>query len=467
MNKFKRLGNTFFIIATILWLIPIIVYGIYYATFVKIDEFDMQEQRMTSVANIISSKVDYSKNYYIDDEFLKGVELGHSYSISILNEFGETIYSSNKKFLNRMYSSPEVLEILGGRTSTIRLKNDNVMSIYAPIIYNKVPVGIVIISENVESNILANVKSASNLIAFILILSLSVLTFIMAKVLTRPVKKLRDSVLSVANGNDTVVRTGEECYEISLIRDSMNQMIQRSIVVEESRKQFVADVSHELKTPLSSMKVLADTILNQKDAPKEMYDEFLEDISAEVDRESKIIDDLLTMVSLDNKETGLNYELVSINDLIEQIMRLLLPIAKKKDISLEVNSFRNVEAYVDETKFYLTVMNLVENAIKYNKIGGKVTITLDADYREFTMKIIDTGIGIEADDADKIFDRFYRVDKMRSRDSGGTGLGLSIVHKTILLHGGTINCHSEVGFGTTFIVKMPLSKWENKSKYSI
>ncbi len=463
MKKYKKLGSTFYFLAVILWLIPIIVYGFYYVTFVKIDEFTLQENNLINIATIISSKVDYDNNYFIDKNFLEGIELANSYNISILNKSGDLVYSSNERFSNLLYSSNEVLAILSGSTKSKKIYNDSLLTIYMPIIKDKSSVGVVIVSSNLENEILSGVKKETNMITLLLLIGLFVLTYIFYLILIKPIYRFRDKVAEVANGHEEEIIDENNYYEIYLIEENINKMLESINLVEESRQQFVADVSHELKTPLSSMKVLADALLSQENASKEMYDEFMEDISMEVDRENKIINDLLTMVSLDNKEIKLNYELVSINDLVEQVMRLLLPLAKKKNVNLEINSYRQVEAYIDETKIYLVIMNLIENAIKYNKDGGKVTISIDADFRNFTLKVIDTGIGIPNSQGDKIFERFFRVDKMRSRGSGGTGLGLSIVRKAIIMHGGEIECHSEEGVGTTFIVKLPLSKWENSS----
>ncbi len=463
MKKYKKLGSTFYFLAVILWLIPIIVYGFYYITFVKMDEFTLQENNLINIATIISSKVDYENNYYIDENFLEGIELANSYNISILNGLGDLVYSSNERFSNLIYSSNEVLAILSGSSKSQKVYNESLLTIYMPIVSDKTSVGVVIVSANLENEILSNVKKETNMITLLLIISLFILTYIFYWILIKPIYRFRDKVVEVTNGHSEVIEDEDNYYEICLIKDNINKMLESINLLEKSRQQFVADVSHELKTPLSSMKVLADAILSQDDAPKEMYDEFMQDISMEVDRENKIINDLLTMVSLDNKEIKLNYELVLINDLVEQVMRLLLPLAKQKNVSLEIKSYRSVEAYIDETKIYLVIMNLIENAIKYNKEDGKVSISIDADFRNFTLKVIDTGIGIPDVQGEKIFERFFRVDKMRSRDSGGTGLGLSIVRKVVIMHGGEINCHSEEGVGTTFIVKLPLSKWENSS----
>ena len=219
----------------------------------------------------------------------------------------------------------------------------------------------------------------------------------------------------------------------------------------------MANVSHELKTPLTSMKVLADSLLANPDAPAEMYREFLSDITAEIDRENQIITDLLALVKMDKKATPLNISSVSINDLTELICKRLRPIARKKDIEVVFESIRPVMAEVDEVKMTLVINNLVENAIKYNVEHGRVKIVLDADHQMFSLEVSDTGIGIPQDAIEHIYERFYRVDKSHSREIGGTGLGLAITKNAILLHRGSITVSSVEGEGTTFVVKIPLN----------
>jgi len=215
-------------------------------------------------------------------------------------------------------------------------------------------------------------------------------------------------------------------------------------------------VSHELKTPITSIRVLADSLMGMEDAPKELYQEFMSDISDEIDRESKIIDDLLTLVKMDKASAEINVAQGNINGVIEMILKRLRPIARKRNIELIFESMRDVTADIDEVKFSLAVNNLVENAIKYNKEDGWVRVTLDADHKFFYIKVADSGIGIPEEFKDRVFERFYRVDKARSRENGGTGLGLAITKNVILMHHGGIRVESAEGVGTTFMVRIPL-----------
>ncbi|EKC46613.1 integral membrane sensor signal transduction histidine kinase, partial [human gut metagenome] len=172
--------------------------------------------------------------------------------------------------------------------------------------------------------------------------------------------------------------------------------------------------SHELKTPITSMKVLADSLLGQQGLPEELYQEFLHDISKEIDRENDIITDLLALVRMEKSESEINISSVNINEILEAVLKRLKPIAESKNIELIFESFRPVIADVDELKFASVATNLVENAIKYNNTDGTVTASLNSDHQYFYLKVTDTGIGISEENQDRVFERFFRVDKARS-----------------------------------------------------
>lgn len=275
--------------------------------------------------------------------------------------------------------------------------------------------------------------------------------------LIRPFEKVTDALSQVKEGytNDPISVT--DCLETEHIGDAFNKVLSRMKVLDDSRQEFVSNVSHELKTPITSIKVLADSLRGQEDVPIEVYQEFMEDIATEIDREDKIINDLLALIKMERTNSDLNISQVDINMLVEFIMRRLRPIAIKRDIELVYESIRPVTAAVDEVKITLVITNLLENAIKYNKKHGWVKVTLDADYQFFTVEVADSGIGIPAESIDHIYERFYRVDKSHSKEIEGTGLGLAITRSAILMHRGSIKVVSEEGEGTTFTVKIPLT----------
>ena len=273
----------------------------------------------------------------------------------------------------------------------------------------------------------------------------------------RPLHRITRAIESVTEGYTDDVLHVETFTETRQMSEAFNKMLGRLKILDESREEFVSNVSHELKTPMTSMKVLADSLLEQENVPVEMYQEFMGDIAREIDRENQIITDLLSLVKMDKTGQNINIQSVNINELLEQILKRLKPIAQKKNVEMVMESFRPVTAEIDETKFSLAVSNLVENAIKYNVDNGWVHVSLNADHKFFYIKVEDSGIGIPEKDQAHIFERFYRVDKSHSREIGGTGLGLAIARNAVIVHRGSIKVHSIEGEGTTFTVRIPLT----------
>ena len=279
---------------------------------------------------------------------------------------------------------------------------------------------------------------------------------LVAYLLVQPLGKIRNDIENITEGfedEELHVNTYRETRQIS---EAFNKLLGRLKTVDASREEFVSNVSHELKTPLASMKVLADSLVLQEQVPVELYQEFMEDIAKEIDRENDIINDLLTLVKMGKTAPDLNIAPVNINQLLELILKRLKPIAEKKNVEVVLESFRPVTAEIDEVKMTLAVSNLVENAIKYNNEGGWVHVSLNADHKFFYIKVADSGIGIPKEDQDHIFERFYRVDKSHSREIGGTGLGLAIARNAVIIHRGSIKVYSNPGEGTTFTVRVPM-----------
>lgn len=274
--------------------------------------------------------------------------------------------------------------------------------------------------------------------------------------LVKPFHKMSGSIEAIETGYGEDTLQIRDYTETAQICEKFNGMLGRMKVLDESRQEFVSNVSHELKTPLTSMKVLADSINSMENAPVELYQEFMADIGNEVERETKIINDLLSLVKMDKSAADVNITNVNINELLEQILKRLNPIAERQKVELVLESFRPVSADVDEVKLSLAFTNLIENGIKYNREDGWVHVTLNADHQYFFLKVEDSGIGIPEDSLERIFERFYRVDKSHSREIGGTGLGLAITRNAILMHRGAIKVFSTEGEGTIFNVRIPL-----------
>lgn len=297
--------------------------------------------------------------------------------------------------------------------------------------------------------------SIAVMIALLLVFS-GILVFVIYK-LTSPAKDMKEAILSLSDGDKNARIKKQTIKEYKDIGDAVNVLLDRLESIEGSRDEFVSNVSHELKTPMTSMKVLADSLLATENAPIEMYKDFMQDIAEEIDRENEIIGDLLNLVRTDGERAVLNIETVDVNELMEVVLKRLKPIALKNNIEIIFESMRPVTASIDRVKFIIVLTNIIENAIKYNHPEGWVKITLNADHKFFYVDVSDSGIGIPEECKDQVFERFYRVDKARSRETGGTGLGLAITKNIVLLHKGTIKFYSKENEGTTFNIRIPLN----------
>ena len=319
--------------------------------------------------------------------------------------------------------------------------------------------GVIVISYSTKS-ILNVSKVVIHKVVFVVLgmaVCILILSFFYSIVLTKPLKKVTESINDISKGDMDKKIDIHGYSELITISDSFNQMIDVIQNQNNSRQEFVSNVSHELKTPLASMKVLSDSLLSQEGMPEEIYREFLGDITTEIERMTQIINDLLSMVKLDKNSAQMVVSNISINELLEQLLKRLRPIAAKRNIELIFESFRPVMADADEVKLSMAFNNLIENAIKYNYDDGWVRVTLNADHKFFYVTVQDSGVGIPEELQDNVFERFYRVDKARSRETGGTGLGLSISRSVILLHRGSIKLYSKEKEGTTFTVRIPLN----------
>ena len=302
-----------------------------------------------------------------------------------------------------------------------------------------------------------DVNSQNNNIKLVIITICLALLIVGIYFLNRPVKRVLDIVSNVSAGH-TDERIPVRSYtEIREIADDFNNIMDRANETDQSRAEFVSNVSHELKTPITSIKVLAESLNTQENVPIEVYQEFMQDITSEIDRENQIITDLLSLVKMDKKVADLNITQVNINELLEQLLKRLHPIAAQKNVELILDSFRPVNAEVDATKLSLAFSNLIENGIKYNNENGWVRVSLNADHKYFYVTVADSGIGIPEESIAHIFERFYRVDKSHSREIGGTGLGLAIARSAIVMHRGAIRVYSKENEGTTFSVRIPLN----------
>lgn len=258
----------------------------------------------------------------------------------------------------------------------------------------------------------------------------------------------------------------EKIFKVNSAAIIRNERIEGAILVfhditelkhlEKIRQDFVANVSHELRTPLTSIKGYAETLLEGALLDKDNAKDFIEIIYRDSDRLAKLIDDLLDLSKIEKGELKMVFLPTDIQEVINRTIKVLESQAKRKSISVNLNIPEGLpKILADETRISQVVLNLIDNAIKYTPDGGRVLISTSAKDRLVQVNVTDTGIGIPEKDIPRIFERFYRVDKARSRELGGTGLGLSIVKHIIQAHEGKVWVKSELGQGSTFSFTIP------------
>jgi two-component system sensor histidine kinase VicK len=227
--------------------------------------------------------------------------------------------------------------------------------------------------------------------------------------------------------------------------------------LENMRKEFVANVSHELRTPLTSIKSYTETLLDDGLEDVATAQRFLGVINSEADRMTRLVKDLLQLSRMDSQKMHFKMKVISFNDLVKNAVEKMQIEAKSKGQQLECFTIGEIpEIKADRDRIEQVVINILSNSIKYTPENGRITVYIGKTYSEVYVKVSDTGLGIPESDVDRIFERFYRVDKARSREMGGTGLGLSIAKEIVEAHGGTITVSSEIGKGTDVTVKLPM-----------
>lgn len=242
--------------------------------------------------------------------------------------------------------------------------------------------------------------------------------------------------------------------ELSFLAEEFNYLTERLQISEDKRRQFVSDASHELKTPLASIKLLSDSIL-QYDMDMVTVREFAGDIGNEADRLTRMTNKLLALTKDESNTAIDDAEIIYMSPTVERVVKMLEGIARSNNITIELDLQHDSTVLLQEDDLYQITYNLVENGIKYNVPDGKLSISLHRQEDMAVLRISDTGVGIPPDALSHVFERFYRVDKARSRQTGGSGLGLSIVRNMVERNNGEIHLQSTVGKGTTFAVAFP------------
>lgn len=378
----------------------------------------------------------------------------------VTDQSGVSLYDSltEGSSLGQLVLFPEIVKSLEGYDVFSWQYNDGVMHsrAAAPIYSYGTLVGCVYMMEYDASQGALIQSLQQNTLTVTLVLEVVVILFSLAfsRAFSRRFRKIMASMHIIREGDYThkVDMGGKD--ELTVLGDEFNELTDRLQSSEEKRRQFVSDASHELKTPLASIKLLSDSIL-QNDMDMETVKEFVGDIGNEADRLNRMSQKLLSLSRTETQEEG-NCEIVYMAPTIHRVVRMLTAIAQENNISIVLDLEQDCPILILEDDLYQIAFNLAENGIKYNSNGGTLSISIRRQDDTAVLRFSDTGVGIPEEAIENIFERFYRVDKARSRKSGGSGLGLSIVRSMVERNGGTIRVASTMGQGSTFTVEFPI-----------
>ena len=283
------------------------------------------------------------------------------------------------------------------------------------------------------------------------------LSGLLSRALTRKIGQLLTAIRKVREGAYSHRAQVRGHDEIAQLAEEFNSLTDRLQTTENARRRFVSDASHELKTPLAAIRLLTDSILQTENIDPETTREFVADIGAEAERLSRITEDLLRLTRLDSGVME-PPAVVDVLPVLEQVMRMMSLVAQEKQVELTYTAEPGCTVLATPDELHQVIYNLTDNAVKYTGAGGAVQVALSRREENVILTVADNGTGIPEEDLPRIFERFYRVDKARSRAAGGTGLGLSIVSDTVKRRGGTVEAANRPEGGSVFTVRWPAAK---------
>ena len=356
----------------------------------------------------------------------------------------------------------EIVQALNGYDAfSCRYDQDAFLSRAAsPVVYHNQIVGCAFAYEY-DAEQAALLKSfQSNLLklSVVVAVAVAIISLFLSRMLTVQITELLQAIRNVREGAYSSRAAVRGSDELSQIATEFNSLTDRLQTTEDARRRFVSDASHELKTPLAGIRLLTDSILQTDDMDSATTREFVTDIGREAERLTRISENLLRLTRLDSQAVQESYP-VAVGPVVERVLRMLGMIAKEREVTLSSDVQEDTVAMATEDDLHQVLYNLIENGIKYSASEGFVHTNVTAEGDRVVITVEDNGTGIPDEDKLHIFDRFYRVDKMRSRAIGGTGLGLSIVRDTVQYRGGTITVADRSnGSGTVFTVTLPLAE---------
>lgn len=378
----------------------------------------------------------------------------------VTDAFGMAVYDSMEtgNAEGKLLLFPEIVNALYGNDTFYCVYSDGAIEsrIAVPLVKNGITTGIVYLMQydTAQGALISALQTNVLRITAALEAGVILISIAFSTLFSRRLRHILHSIRSMRDGDYTHKIQLHGHDEVDLLGQEFNNLAERLEESERRRRQFVSDASHELKTPLASIKLLSDSILqNEMDVSTQR--EFISDIGREADRLGRLSQKLLTLTKLDSSIED-EREIIDAAPTVQKVVRMLQPLADLRGISLSLSVADGCTVMTVEDDLYQIVFNLVENAIKYNHDNGSVQIDLQRSGDDVMLTVADTGVGISEDAMQHIFERFYRVDKARSRAAGGAGLGLSIVYDMVKRNYGTVSVKAGSDGGTVFSVLFPL-----------
>ncbi len=397
--------------------------------------------------------------------------------VLVLDMDGIVMADSHSELNGHILRQPEIQSILSGSLNSTYgfhmvtasqntsgfLARDKDWAVYytTAIVYQSRSVGVLLVSVSIQDvvDLTSNALLRFSFVALGILIVLIMSSVIVSRFISLPIVQMTEAITQMSKGEfqaRTKIRGNSEIAQLARTFNTMSEQLEN---IERQRQEFVSNASHELKTPLSAIKILAESLLYEQNVPEATYKEFLSDINEQIDRMNLLLRDLLILAQSERSSTAMRYTMESLDNLIAECAKTLMPLSQEKHIKLSLPE-NKIQMRCDRLKLNTAIMNLISNGIKYTPEGGSVSVNIEEEKDEGGVqwiKIIvsDTGIGIPEEDRIHIFERFYRVDKARSRDTGGTGLGLAIVQQVARLHGGEVALSPNAQQGSVFVMRLP------------
>lgn len=432
--------------------------------------FSYKHKMLLGEAETVASSLSSSQNLTSQgaEEIMSVLGTRDMGQVVITDGSGVVLYSSNLSVspVGSCTLYPEIVSALRGNDAfRCSFTGDAFVSRGAiPVMFGGDTIGCVYMVEidSEQAELLTSIQNNAVRTSIITVLVSLVLYIVFGMVVIRKNESLLQSIRRVQDGDyeHRVEVKGKD--EFAVLANEFNALTDRLQQTEQIRRQFVSDASHELRTPLAAMRLLSDSIL-QNDMDQDTIREFVQDISGEADRLTRMTSKLLNLTALDSRQfTPTETEPVNLGECCKKAVRMLGPYAKEMGAEIEQSSEDNCYVMAREDDIFQLVLNLAENGVKYSQTGGQVRLIAYSQGSTAILIVEDNGVGIPENELERIFQRFYRVDKARSREAGGTGLGLAIVRETAEKFGGTVTAANRPQGGARFTVQFPRYQWEGE-----